>query len=90
MKTLTENQVKTILEVSRKMNNGKFFTVQFYKKDHSIRTLTGRCGVKKYVKGTGSKKPAYIKTVYEIHKCQYRSIDLTRLISFTQKNTVQI
>jgi hypothetical protein len=32
---------------------GQFFTVTFRKKDKSLRTLTGRRGVKKHTKGVG-------------------------------------
>ena len=32
-------------------SNGKIFTVEFLKKDGSLRTLNGRLGVKKYLKG---------------------------------------
>jgi len=36
----------------------KFFTVEFKKKDNSVRKLTGRLGVKKHVKGIlGKGKP---------------------------------
>lgn len=32
-------------------SNGKIFTVEFIKQDGSLRTLNGRLGVKKYLKG---------------------------------------
>ena len=36
-------------------DQGRFFTVVFEKKDHSLRKLTARLKVKKYVKGTGTR-----------------------------------
>lgn len=57
----------------------KIFTVVFLKKDGSLRHMTGRLGVKKYVKGTGYAKPDNIVTVFEMQKKQYRSFDVDRV-----------
>lgn len=42
------------------LNSGKFLTVQWIKNDGTVRTVSARAGVKKYIKGTG--KPMSEKT----------------------------
>lgn len=63
-------------------SNGKIFTVTFIKKDKSIRVITGRLGVKKYLKGGESKLDAnkYI-TVFEMSTKQYRAINKSTILS---------
>lgn len=61
--------------------NGKFFSVQFEKKDKSIRDMTCRLGVKKFLKG-GKSTTAHIPnliTVCEIGKSQYRCVNIDTL-----------
>lgn len=59
--------------------NGKVFKCVFEKKDGTLRTLIGRLGVGKHVKGKGLKfKPEekHLKTVFDFQKKQYRMINL--------------
>ena len=73
--------MKTIKsENFRDLVKGKFFTVSFIKKDGSERILTGRLGVKKYVKGTGKghNVPDLI-TVFENRLKTYRSFYLDKV-----------
>lgn len=71
------------------MSNGKFFTVTFTKKNGELRTINGRCGVHKYVKGVGlgydpAKKDYVI--VREVNQGQYRTINLRTVVRFKQGN----
>lgn len=62
---------------------GKFFTVQFIKKDGNVRTMNCRLGVTKGIKGTGNKKSApNIITVWDAKKKQYRSVNLETCFAF--------
>lgn len=42
------------VEKFRGIVGSNFFTVTFKKKDNTVRNMTGRCGVSKFVKGTGN------------------------------------
>jgi hypothetical protein len=58
---------------------GRFFAVEFFKKDGSLRKMVCRAGVKKYVNGTGmSYSPAKfgLMTVWDAQKKWYRMINL--------------
>ena len=77
-KTYQENLVNVFDGATK---DGKFFTIVFQKKDGSIRTLNGRRGVVKYLKGTGGNKmPNRLRTVWERPILNYRSFDVNRLI----------
>ena len=68
----------TILE----QTNGKFFTVNFVKKDGSVRQMTARTGVTKYLKG-GKKtvsEDQYV-TVYEPSSGSYKNINRDTILS---------
>ncbi len=72
------------LEAEIRKTNGKFFTVEFIKKDGTLRKLTGRLGVKKYLTGgvsTVAHKPEYI-TVYDVQNKGYRNVNLDTIKSF--------
>ena len=65
--------------ILKRMNSGRIFTVQFVKKDGSIRVMNCRSGVKKYAKGVGLafdpiKKGLY--PVYDVQKEAYRFINM--------------
>lgn len=62
--------------------NGKFFTIDFIKKDGSIRSLVARGGVTKHLKGSGNPTPPHLVTVFDIKDNQYKSI--------IEKNIVEI
>jgi hypothetical protein len=63
---------------------GRFVTVVFEKKDGSIRTLTGRMGVTKWLKGGKSTLDAeqYI-TIYDVVNKGYRAINRDSIMSVT-------
>ena len=64
-------------------NGGKFFTVKFHKVDGSIRKMTCRAGVKKYLKGGDlSYRPEdkpNLRVVYDIKSKGYRTINLDKV-----------
>lgn len=64
-----------------KNTNGKFFSVQFIKKDGTIRNMTARIDVKKGVKGTGHavSLESMVMRVYDVQKRAFRSIPLNRI-----------
>lgn len=65
------------------IKNGQIFSVTFRKKDNSIRTLVGRKGVKKHLRGGESKikKHENLVSVYDLQAKGYRSFDVNRVIS---------
>ena len=77
-------------------SKGKFITVLFVKKDGTIRTLNGRIGVTKHLKG-GTSTVDYSKylVVYDTVNAGYRSINRDTIVSvtcegLTIKNNVQV
>jgi hypothetical protein len=64
------------------IEDGKFVTVTFKKKDGSIRTLTGRSGVKKYLKGGKSTlDPNKFFILYSVQDKGYRAIAKDRILA---------
>lgn len=65
-----------------KESEGKIFTVEFVKKDGSVRKMNCRLGVSKDVKGVGLKFDPVKKRllpVYDMQKMAYRMINLNAL-----------
>jgi hypothetical protein len=63
-------------------SEGRFFTVEFVKKDGSTRILNGRLGVEKYLKGgecTLDREKFVI--VYDVQAKGYRAINRETIIS---------
>jgi hypothetical protein len=72
---LTEEKFKKIV-------GGKIFTVKFTKKDGSIRTLNGRLGVKRHLRGGKIRYNASEKNnviVYDLKNKGYRTLNLSSL-----------
>jgi len=63
------------LEQFIQQTKGKFFTVTFIKKDGTERTLNGRVGVTKYLKGGVSRAGDQYITVYDVQNGGYRSVN---------------
>lgn len=62
---------------------GRFFKAKFIKKDGTIREMTARFGVKRYLKGVGLKyNPENNNNiiVFDVKLKEYRTINLDRLI----------
>ena len=63
------------LEQFIEQTKGRFFTVTFIKKDGSERTLNGRVGVTKHLKGGVSRAGDQYITVYDVQNGGYRSVN---------------
>jgi hypothetical protein len=71
------------------INDGKFVTVTFRKKDGSIRTLTGRSGVKKYLKGGKSTlDPDKFFILYSVQDKGYRAIAKDRIMAIKSHGSI--
>ncbi len=71
---MTKSKAKSLIEQTK----GKFFTVKFVKKDATVRTMTCRLGVKKYLHGGHTKVDQNdFLTVYDIAARGYRNINLS-------------
>lgn len=63
-------------------SNGKIFTVEFIKKDGSLRILNGRLGVTKHLKGgTSTLNPDKFITVYDLKTQAYRAVNKLTILS---------
>ncbi len=79
---INENQAKELIAKT----GGSIFSTQFIKKDNTIRDMTCRLNVKKYLKGgknTCSEYPQYV-TVFEMKgeaKPCYRNINIETMLT---------
>jgi len=65
-------------------SGGKFITVTFTKKDGSLRTLTGRLGVTKHLKGgVSTLNPDQYVTIYDVQNNGYRAVNRSTIQSVT-------
>jgi len=65
-------------------SGGKFITVTFTKKDGSLRTLTGRLGVTKHLKGgVSTLNPDQYVTIYDVQNSGYRAVNRSTIQSVT-------
>lgn len=63
-------------------SKGKIITVEFIKKDGTLRVMNCRLGVTKYLKGgTSTLNPDKFITVYDLKSEGYRAIDKSTIIS---------
>jgi hypothetical protein len=78
--------MKTEVKQLRELVGSKIFSVEFTKKDGSLRKMTCRLGVKKYLKGgeLGYDAEAlnYL-TVFDLQSEEYRTINVNTLKSIT-------
>ena len=63
------------LENFIEQTKGRFFTVTFIKKDGTQRTLNGRVGVTKHLKGGVSRAGDQYITVFDVKNGGYRSVN---------------
>jgi len=67
------------------LDNNRFFTITFVKKDGSLRTINGRLGVKKYLKGGKATLDANkFLIVYSMADGGYRAINKSTIVSIKQ------
>jgi len=63
-------------------SNGKIFSVEFIKKDGSVRLMNCRLGVTKHLKGGASTlDPNKFITVYDLQSKGYRAIDKKTILN---------
>lgn len=80
---LTTESKRVLLRALAQAQDGRVFTVTFTKKDGTLRTLNGRLGVTKHLKGgenTVQHLPQYL-TVYDMQKQDYRNVNLDTVLS---------
>lgn len=63
---------------------GKFFSIEYVKKDGTDRKMLAQTGVKKGLVGAGRSKPLaeHLVCVFDIQAKGYRTIDVNRVLSF--------
>ena len=64
-------------------DEGKLFSVTFEKKDGSLRTMTARLGVRKYLTGGGSKFDAELRgmvRVFSMRDKGYRTVTAEKIV----------
>ena len=67
---------------------GRFVTVEFYKKDGSLRILNGRLGVTKHLKGgVSTLDPDKYITIYDLVNKGYRAVNRSTIRSVTVDHT---
>lgn len=79
---MTRNNSSRALANLIENSDGKFFHVSFVKKDGTVREMTARLGVKKYLRG-GKKtvsEDQYI-TVYEPSSASYKNVNRDSILS---------
>jgi len=65
-------------------SGGKFVSVTFTKKDGSLRTLTGRLGVTKHLKGgVSTLDPDQYITIFDVVNKGYRAVNRATIQSVT-------
>lgn len=72
MNQTIEQSIEQKVRNTVKKTNGKFFTVNFLKKDGSERTMLCRTHVKKHLRGGKKTTPETAITVYSINDKGYR------------------
>ena len=86
MKVINKIQASVMIEKS----NGKFFSVEFIKKNGERRRMLARKGVKKYATGRGSRYNPIEKTlscVFDVQKEQYRMVNLNTIRELVMNGT---
>lgn len=71
--------------------HGKIFSVNFVKKDGTIRKMTCRRGVSKYVKGVGlayDPKSKGLLAVFDMVKKEYRMVNLNTIVDCKIKGNI--
>ena len=76
--------MKTIKEKIQEQG-GKFFSVEFTKKDGTTRVMLCKAGVTKYLKGGKRAVCNDVQVVFDMHKMQYRSFRYDSVIKINQE-----
>jgi|TARA_R110002110_G_scaffold202615_1_gene413624 hypothetical protein len=91
MKTINRNKAKELIKESK----GLIFSTSFIKKDNTLRVLTGRLKVTKYLKENAKKQPYdpnkyNLQPVYDLKAKGYRMLNLNTLITLSINKTKYI
>ena len=81
----------TILEIRSLASDGKIFSVEFIKKDGSIRKMTARLGVVNHLRGGNLAYNAEAKNllpVFDMEKFEYRMINVSTIRKIKIKSKV--
>ncbi len=65
---------------------GKFFTVEFIKRDGTTRVMLCKVGVTKYLKGGKRTVGNDVQVVFDMHKMQYRSFRYDSVIRINKQS----
>lgn len=79
------------LESIIRKENGRFVSVDFKKHDGTMRTLTGRLGVKSYLKGGTNNVESLDRpymTIFDIQLRQYRTVNLSTVVAMRYDNKI--
>jgi hypothetical protein len=74
----------TIKEKIQSMG-GKFFSVEFIKRDGKTRVMLCKVGVTKYLKGGKRTVGDDVQVVFDMHKMQYRSFRYDSVIKINKQ-----
>ena len=84
MQTINRTRAKELIKESK----GLIFNASFIKKDNTVRTLTGRLKVTKYLKENAKKQPYKpsdynLQPVYDLKAKGYRMLNFNTLITLS-------
>lgn len=74
----------TVKEKIRSLG-GKFFSVEFIKRDGKTRVMLCKVGVTKYLKGGKRTAGDDVQVVFDMHKMQYRSFRYDSVIKINKQ-----
>lgn len=80
---ISKETAKKLIYDTLSQNSGTIFSVQFIKKDGTIRDMTARLGVKKHLKGgvqPYNPEDFNLITAFDMVKKDYRSISIDTLL----------
>jgi len=77
-------KIKELVENTK----GKFFSVEFVKRDNTIRHMVCRVGVTKHLRGGKKTTPDSYITVFDVQKKEYRCFKPETVITFKCGNII--
>jgi len=78
------NKQMTVKEKIQSMG-GKFFSVEFIKRDGKTRVMLCKVGVTKYLKGGKRTVGDDVQVVFDMHKMQYRSFRYDSVVKINKQ-----
>lgn len=82
IKVATEWEHNMIVKCFVKESKGRFFAVDFLKKNGELRHMICRTGVTKHLRGGNKTTPDTAITVFDVEKKQYRCFYPASVVSF--------